>query len=174
MPAGILCTSLGVVKEICISNITESPYETPSLNDSLEGLKILIEYILSRRRRNSYVQRFSAIRYLSYYLYMRVLPKPELYWAISDKWFRLLEFTLIIATLKYFSDTTHIIQIQALYWISYFVLFMWVMEAVDWCRELLGTKMSQLSAALISVAVIVGIYAFISSAVQAVINNQFL
>ena len=51
MPAGILHPSCPIEKEICVSNINpESTYETPSFDDSLEALKILIEYILSRKR----------------------------------------------------------------------------------------------------------------------------
>jgi len=50
VPTGTINISESVVKEKYIANTPSMPYETPSNDDLYEGIKVLIDYILSQRR----------------------------------------------------------------------------------------------------------------------------
>lgn len=54
--------------------------------------------------------------------------KTRVWWTMADKWFRLLEFSLILGTLYYFKQTTGNIIVTVLYWVSFFFLFSWFLE----------------------------------------------
>ena len=50
MPAGIVKTPETSVKNICDSNTPARTYERISIDDLLDGLRVVIKYILSRKR----------------------------------------------------------------------------------------------------------------------------
>ena len=59
-------------------------------------------------------------------------------WFISDRWFRILEFSLILATLYYFKDKTGNILVGGIYWLSWMIFYMWFLEL----GELISAKLS--------------------------------
>ena len=96
-----------------------------------------------------------------------------LYWSVSDKWFRLLEFLLTLGALKYFGDKLHNTPIQILYWLSYIILYTWLLELVDFIYTKLPLKPNKLWPFIITSFVVVGIYSFITGTIQVVISSQF-
>ena len=62
----------------------------------------------------------------------------ELLWFLSDRWFRVLEFSLILATLYYFENKTGSILINIIYWFSWIIFYMWFLEL----GELLSEKIA--------------------------------
>ena len=59
----------------------------------------------------------------------------KLLWSISDKWFRILEFSLILATLYYFKDRTENFFVSGIYWFSWIVFYMWFLEIGEYVSE---------------------------------------
>ena len=50
MPAGTVVQGSDVVKKICVTITPARPYESPSLNDLLESLRVLIDYIIAQNK----------------------------------------------------------------------------------------------------------------------------
>jgi len=46
-------------------------------------------------------------------------------WRIADKWFRILEFSFILALLHYFAETLNNIPLKIIYWLSWMVFWSW-------------------------------------------------
>lgn len=61
--------------------------------------------------------------------------KPELWWLLTDRWFRLLEFSLILGALYYFDHKTGNIILRIIYWISWFLFFSWFLEVGEYVIE---------------------------------------
>ena len=49
MPVGTLPEDPYIVKTICANKIPAKAYDTLSINDSLEGLEVLIKYIIAKK-----------------------------------------------------------------------------------------------------------------------------
>ncbi len=64
----------------------------------------------------------------------------KLLWFISDKWFRILEFSLILATLYYFKDRTENIFISGVYWLSWMIFYMWFSEIGEYISEKISAE----------------------------------
>ncbi len=62
--------------------------------------------------------------------------KPEIYYLLADRWFRIIEFSLIIATLNYFSIKIDSNILKCAYWVSWFMFFNWFLEL----GEFIGNK----------------------------------
>ena len=63
----------------------------------------------------------------------------ELLWFISERWFRILEFSLILATLYYFKDKTGNVFIIIIYWLSWMIFYMWFLELGELISEKVNT-----------------------------------
>ena len=63
----------------------------------------------------------------------------ELLWFISEKWFRILEFSLILTTLYYFKDKTGNVFIIIIYWLSWMIFYMWFLELGELISEKIST-----------------------------------
>lgn len=50
-------------------------------------------------------------------------------WFITERWFKLLEFCLILGTLHFFKEKTGFFLIDVIYWISWLFLTLWFMRA---------------------------------------------
>ena len=59
-------------------------------------------------------------------------PIPSVFWKLTDRWFRVLEMSLILGTLYYFKIKTGNLIIGGIYWISVGVLYMWFLESSDY------------------------------------------
>lgn len=59
---------------------------------------------------------------------------------MADKWFRVLECSLILSTLFYFKEKTNNILISIIYWISWGVFCMLFMQIGDYVSELIISK----------------------------------
>ena len=81
----------------------------------------------------------------------------------------------MIGTLQYFSYKTGSLYLQILYWVSYVVLYTWLLSIANFA----GTKLAfefpkdKLFSYFIVTAVVLEIYLFISLAVQSLITAQF-
>ena len=64
----------------------------------------------------------------------------KLLWFISDKWFRILEFSLILATLYYFKDKTENIFISGVYWLSWMIFYIWFLEIGEYISEKISVE----------------------------------
>lgn len=56
-------------------------------------------------------------------------------WFLSDKWFRILEFSLILGTLYYFKDKTQNIFVSVIYWLSWIIFYMWFLELGEFLSD---------------------------------------
>lgn len=59
-------------------------------------------------------------------------------WFLSDKWFRILEFSLILGMFYYFKDKTQNIFVSVIYWLSWGIFYMWFLEL----GEILSNKIN--------------------------------
>lgn len=59
----------------------------------------------------------------------------SLLWSISDRWFRILEFSLIMGILNYFKDQTSSIVIEIIYWISWTFMFWLILEVIEFIAQ---------------------------------------
>ena len=50
MPAGTVTDSVGIVNTICPIRMVPSAYDAPSNSDRLEGLNILIKFIIGQKQ----------------------------------------------------------------------------------------------------------------------------
>jgi|GEM_PF-2604021 len=102
--------------------------------------------------------------------------KPELYWFFADRWFRVVEFSLILATLYYFKERVDFILLKILYWVSLFLFYMWMMEVIEYIMEKIFIKFTPFKRLLFSVipiVVILLIYAVVTLSTQEIIEQQF-
>jgi hypothetical protein len=61
-------------------------------------------------------------------------------WFLADRWFRILEFSLILGTLGYFKERHPSISISIIYWISWAVFFAWVDEVGEFLGDSIDKK----------------------------------
>ncbi len=47
-------------------------------------------------------------------------------WLLSDKWFRIWEFSLVLGALYYLKEKTHHILFSGVYWLSSIIFLMWL------------------------------------------------
>jgi hypothetical protein len=59
-------------------------------------------------------------------------------WTLADKWFRLLEFVLVLGVFYVAKEKTHNTAIGAIYWVSAGVLLMWFEELGEFVAAALG------------------------------------
>lgn len=57
------------------------------------------------------------------------------FWFLADKWFRILEFSLILGTLGYFREKHTNILVSILYWISWIIFWFWVDELGEFLAD---------------------------------------
>lgn len=55
---------------------------------------------------------------------------------ITEKWFRIIEYSIILGGLKYFKDITSNKYIFVAYWISWFMFYFWFLELGDFLTEI--------------------------------------
>jgi len=101
----------------------------------------------------------------------------ELLWFISEKWFRILEFSLILATLYYFIDKTHNIFIVAIYWFSWMIFWSWFTEIGEFLTEKIteGKKLSKnkkLLVWILSMIPVIAIYTVITMAANSIMSAK--
>ena len=60
---------------------------------------------------------------------------PKRYWFFADKWFRILEFSVILAILNYFMKKSGDILITILFFVSYIIFLMWFLEFQEYILE---------------------------------------
>lgn len=98
-------------------------------------------------------------------------------WFISDRWFRILEFSLILATLYYFKNKTHSVFLIGIYWFSWAIFYMWFMEFGEFisARIAHGKKFSKKKKMLIwilSMIPVIAIYIVITTAANSIIETR--
>jgi hypothetical protein len=102
---------------------------------------------------------------------------PELYWFLSDKWFRIIEFSLILGLFHYFSIETDYLTLKIVYWLSWYVVFMWFLELIDYLFEefvdIMTTRGKKLLVYIVTIVVVSAFYALIVTTTQIVIEKQF-
>lgn len=101
----------------------------------------------------------------------------KLLWLISDKWFRILECSLIIAMLYYLKQKTGNILIEIVYWISWGVLYMWFMEIGEYISEIINSKLSffkdrKMFAWIISMFFIIAIYNIVINVTNSIMSAK--
>lgn len=62
----------------------------------------------------------------------------EQYWFLADKWFRILEFSLVLGVLEYFSEKINSIALKIVYYISWMFFYWFFLEI----GESIAKKMS--------------------------------
>ena len=94
-------------------------------------------------------------------------------WLLSDKWFRFLEFILILSTLYYFKDKTQNIFVGVIYWLSWAIFYMWVLEVGEFLADKINDskKSSNSKKYLIwmfSMFVVISIYSILIGAMNSI------
>jgi hypothetical protein len=59
-------------------------------------------------------------------------------WTLADRWFRLLEFVLVLGLFYVAKEKTHNVVIAVIYWLSYVVFLMWFEEFGEFVAATLG------------------------------------
>ncbi len=98
-------------------------------------------------------------------------------WFISDRWFRILEFSLILATLHYFKDKASGVLVAAIYWVSWAVFYMWVLEMGEFIAVKINysgqlNKNKRYFVWLLSMALVIGLYLLITTAINSVVDAK--
>lgn len=79
-------------------------------------------------------------------------------WFLADKWFRILEFSLILGTLGYFREKHPSISVSVIYWISWSIFFAWVEELGEFLADAIDKKQKRSWTTFIITAFIVLFY----------------
>lgn len=97
-------------------------------------------------------------------------------WNLADKWFRLIEFSLILATLNYFAIKTNSTVLKVTYYFSFSMIIGIITSLVDSILinltqyEKYG-KLKKLFSWFLVLLIITAIYAVISNSTQEIIES---
>ena len=104
----------------------------------------------------------------------------DISWFIADKWFRILEFSFILGTLHYFSETINNRVYTVIYWISWILFWSWFEDIGKLITEFIYaryphfTKIKRLLVFVLCTAFIILIYFFVTHTVDSIINKEHL
>lgn len=101
----------------------------------------------------------------------------EQLWFISDRWFRILEFSLILASLFYFKEKTNNIFVTIIYWFSWIIFFMWFLEIGEFISDKINygkrfSKNKRLLIFAISMIPVMAIYTIITIAMNSIMSTK--
>lgn len=99
----------------------------------------------------------------------------KLLWFISDKWFRILEFSLILATLYYFRDKN--IFISGVYWLSWMIFYVWFLEIGEYVSEKItaekqSSKNRKFFVWVLSMFPVIAIYMIINMVANSIMSTK--
>jgi|SRR3989344_4555693 len=103
----------------------------------------------------------------------------ELSWFLADKWFRILEFSLILATLHYFTQVISNISLMIVYWLSWVLFWGWFEDISKLIVEIIYSK-KRLSINkkafvwLLCTTFVMIIYLLVTSVADSIISSQHL
>lgn len=105
--------------------------------------------------------------------------KIESSWFIADKWFRILEFSLILAVFRYFESTANNIALTTTYWLSWAFLWSWFEDFSKYIIEIViiknkFAKAYRILAWMLSIVFVATIYLLVTIASDSVVNKQYL
>lgn len=101
--------------------------------------------------------------------------KAEFEWLVTERWFRLLEISIILGTLYYFSEKIGSLFLTMVYWLSWGIFFVWLRTMG---REAMRIFFPQVTEKwfwgrfLIEMVLVVGLYSLITITGQMVIKYQ--
>lgn len=98
----------------------------------------------------------------------------NLLWFISGRWFRILEFSLILGTLHYFKDKFGGLPIFIIYWVSWGILYMWFFEigelVSDKIHAVRKLKNERIFIWILPTAAVLAIYTIVTEVANSVIS----
>lgn len=59
---------------------------------------------------------------------------------LTDGWFRMIEFSIVLGGLHYFMNKTQSMMISIVYWLSWFMLFAWFVQLGQYFAHRVSTK----------------------------------
>ncbi len=100
----------------------------------------------------------------------------NLLWHLSDRWFRILEFSFILGVLNYFKDNTSGTIIKIIYWLSWTFMFWLVLEVTEFIAQKFSKSRSLKMRWLIwiiSFAIFYTLFVVVTSATVLITEKQF-
>lgn len=99
-------------------------------------------------------------------------------WFITDKWFRILEFSFILAALRYFEALTNNIALTITYWLSWVLLWSWFEDFSKYIMELVKVKSKsaknyRVTVWILSTIFVMAIYLIVTIASDSIVNKQY-
>lgn len=103
----------------------------------------------------------------------------EISWFIADRWFRVIEFSLILATLTYFEKKINSIPLSIIYWLSWAFFWSWFEDISKFIIEMIYAnnklnKHSRVFVWILCTAFVMAIYLLIISATNSIITKEHL
>ena len=103
----------------------------------------------------------------------------EVSWFIADRWFRILEFSLILATLHYFNEIINNKALTIIYWLSWALFWSWFEDIGKFFAEIIYarnklSKSKKVFVWVITTIFVMAIYALVTSAANSMIAKQYL
>lgn len=102
--------------------------------------------------------------------------RPEAWWFLTDRWFRIVEFSLVLGTLYFFDREIGSIPIKALYWLSWFFFYAWSVELGEYIADKFSKGRSSKKKWLVwtvCMFVVIGLYTLITTTANLIIEKQF-
>jgi len=68
--------------------------------------------------------------------------KPGRFWLLVDGWFRIIEFSVILTTINYFSIINNSLPLKILLVLSFAIYTTWLVEFGDFITEKISTRLN--------------------------------
>ncbi|HAT68328.1 MAG TPA: hypothetical protein DCS20_01820 [Candidatus Yonathbacteria bacterium] len=103
----------------------------------------------------------------------------EVSWFIADKWFRILEFSLILAALRYFETITNNLSLTIIYWLSWMFLWSWFEDISKFIVEIINvnkklSKNNRVVVWTLCTIFVMIIYLLVTHAADSMVSKQYL